>query len=92
MEQVIEISVDALGRIMIPPTLQSRLGLSPGMTLMVEKGGKDQIYLRIQTVPAMLVDKQGMVVVRAQPLSELTHISRQERDRRVFDLLERVNL
>ncbi len=37
MSQVIELSVDDLGRIIIPASLQSRLGLSPGMMLLVEK-------------------------------------------------------
>ena len=37
MNQVIEVSLDNSGHILIPSTLQSRLGLLPEMTLLVEK-------------------------------------------------------
>jgi bifunctional DNA-binding transcriptional regulator/antitoxin component of YhaV-PrlF toxin-antitoxin module len=38
MSQVIKISLDDMGRILIPAAVQSRLGLSPGMSLVVEEG------------------------------------------------------
>ncbi|TEU10815.1 MAG: AbrB/MazE/SpoVT family DNA-binding domain-containing protein [Anaerolineales bacterium] len=92
MNQVIEVSLDDLGRILIPAALQSHLGLSPGMTLVVEKGDKGGVRLRLQSEPPMLVDRGGVLVVRAEPLSDLDNITRHERDRRVFDLLQRVGL
>lgn len=92
MSQVIEVSLDDLGRILIPAALRSHLGLSPGMTLVVEKGDKGDVRLRLQSEPPMLVDRGGVLVVRAEPLSELDNITRHERDRRVFDLLQRVGL
>jgi len=81
MNQVIEVSLDDLGRILIPAALRSRLGLSPGMTLVVEKGDKGGVRLRPQSEPPMLVDKGGVLVVRAEPLSDLTNVTRHERDR-----------
>ena len=81
MNQVIEVSLDDLGRILIPATLRSRLGLSPGMTLVVEKGDKGGVRLRLQSEPPMLVDKGGVLVVRAEPLSDLANVTRHERDR-----------
>jgi len=92
MNQVIEVSLDDLGRILIPAALRSRLGLSPGMTLVVEKGDQGGVRLRLQSEPPMLVDKGGVLVVRAEPLRDLDNITRHERDRRVFDLLQRVGL
>ncbi len=38
MNRVIQVSVDELGRIVIPATLHEQLHLAPGMTLVVEKG------------------------------------------------------
>lgn len=91
MSEVLEISLDDLGSILIPAALRSRLGLTPGMTLVVEKGGNGGLRLRIQEQLPTLVDKGGVLVVRAEPTGDLTNITRHERDRRVFDLLQRVS-
>jgi hypothetical protein len=39
-----------------------------------------------------LVDKQGVLVVRAQPFGDLSDISRDERNRRVSELLRRTGI
>lgn len=88
----IEVSLDNLGRILIPPAIRSRLGLSPGMILIVEEGDNGGVKLRIQSESPALVDKEGVLVVKAEPLSDLTNITRQERDRRAFDLSQRAGL
>lgn len=90
MNRVIEVSLDDLGRILIPAELRGRLGLSPGMTLIVEKGEKDGVRLRPQSESPELVEKEGVLVVRAEPLGDLANVIRRERDRRVFDLSQRV--
>jgi bifunctional DNA-binding transcriptional regulator/antitoxin component of YhaV-PrlF toxin-antitoxin module len=92
MEQAIRVSLDDLGRILIPAAEQHRLGLSPGMSLVVEKGDEGNMRLRIQSEPPVLVDKAGVLVVQAEPLSDLSNVTRRERDRRVFDLLQRAGL
>lgn len=92
MGQVIEVSLDEQGRIVIPSSLKNRLELLPGVILVVEKGDKDEVYLRVQVKPPTLVDKQGVLVVRAEPFGNLVNITRNERDRRVFELLQRVGL
>jgi bifunctional DNA-binding transcriptional regulator/antitoxin component of YhaV-PrlF toxin-antitoxin module len=92
MSQVIQISVDDKGRILIPEAAQRRLGLSPGMNLVVEKGEQGDVHLCVQSGPPVLVDKAGVLVVRAEPLDDLTNVTRRERDRRLFDLLQRAGL
>jgi bifunctional DNA-binding transcriptional regulator/antitoxin component of YhaV-PrlF toxin-antitoxin module len=87
MSQVIKISLDDMGHILIPAAVQSRLGLSPGMRLVVEEGDQGSVCLRVQSEPPMLVDKAGVLIVRAEPLSDLPDFIRYERNRRVFDLL-----
>jgi len=64
MNQVIEISLDDLGRIVIPAELQSHLGLSPGMTLIVEQGDNDGLRLRLLPESPELIEKGGVLVVR----------------------------
>jgi AbrB family looped-hinge helix DNA binding protein len=92
MNQQIQISLDELGRIFVPASLREKLHLSPGMTLVVEKGDKGGVQLRIATKPTTLVEKDGMLVARVTALGDLTNVTRNERDRHVFDLLQRVGL
>ncbi|MEW6718154.1 MAG: AbrB/MazE/SpoVT family DNA-binding domain-containing protein [Chloroflexota bacterium] len=92
MNQLIQLSLDELGRIFIPAPLRQRLHLSPGMSLVVEKGEQGGVNLRILRQPPVLVEKDGILVARVVPISELSNITRRERDRRVFDLLQRVGL
>lgn len=69
MSEVIQVSLDSQGRIVIPPIFRNRLGLSQGMTLVVEAGEKDELCLRIQQEVPTLVDKQGVLVVKTKGLS-----------------------
>ena len=92
MNQVIEVSLDELGHILIPAAIRNRLGLSPGMTLVVEKGKQGSVSLRIEPELPELVEKEGVLVARVKAFSDLTNITRHERDRRVFDLLQRAGL
>ena len=92
MNEVIQVSLDSQGRIVIPSIFRNCLGLSQRMTLAVEKGEKDELCLRVQEEPPTLVDKQGVLVVKAKPSVDLTNITQQERSRRVSDLVQRVGL
>ena len=92
MTQVFQISLDEVGRILIPASIRERLNLSPGMTLIVEKGEQGGVQLRLQSKPTSLVEKDGLLVARVTALGELVDVTRHERDRRVFDLLQRVGL
>lgn len=92
MNQVIQVSLDELGRILIPAPLRERLHLSPGMTLIVEAGEQGGMRLRIQSEPTTLVEKDGVLVARVVARSDLANVTRQERDQRALDLLQRVSL
>ena len=92
MNQVIQISLDELGRVFIPSPLREQLHLSPGMTLLVEKADQGGVRLRIQSEPPVLILKNGVLVAKVQALTDLIDVARHERDRRVFDLLQRVGL
>jgi len=57
-----------------------------GMTLLLEVGQSDELCLRVQDSSPMLIDKQGILVVRAQSDTDLTNVVREERERRILDL------
>ena len=92
MSQTIQVSLDDQGHILIPAALRRRLGLSPGMTLVVEEAGNRGVRLRVQPETPTVVNKEGVLVVRAEPLSELTGVTQRERDCRISDLIQRVCL
>jgi hypothetical protein len=89
MEQVIEVTLDESGSILIPPAVSGSLGLSPGMTLIVEAADEGGVRLRAQPEAPFLVDKGGVLVVRAQPAGDLADAVQRERNRRALDLMER---
>jgi len=76
----------------IPAALHEQLQLVPGMTLVVQKGGQGNVLLQVQTEPAVLVEKDGLLIARVTALSDLSNITRTVRDQRIFDLLQRVGL
>ena len=88
MSEEIQTSLDSQGRIVIPTAIRNRLGLSKGMTLIVEEGENNEIYLNIQKESPVLVDKKGILVVKSKSKSDLANIVQQERDRRIFDLMK----
>jgi bifunctional DNA-binding transcriptional regulator/antitoxin component of YhaV-PrlF toxin-antitoxin module len=92
MSESIEMSVDNQGCIMVPSEIQDRLGLSPGMTLVVEEGEKGEMCLRVQTELPELVDKRGVLVVKSDATGDLADAVGRERGRRLSDLMQRVDL
>ncbi|MCD6289558.1 MAG: hypothetical protein J7M34_03570 [Anaerolineae bacterium] len=92
MAQIVQVALDELGNILLPASLRERLQLTPGMTLVVEKGENGGLRLRVQRKPTVLVEKDGILVARVTAFSSLSNVTRHERDRRVFDLLQRVGL
>jgi AbrB family looped-hinge helix DNA binding protein len=92
MNGVVEVSVDNQGRIKIPEEVRNRLGLSPGTRLIVEEGERGEICLHFPEAPPVLVEKEGVLVVRATATGDLKDLVRRERDQRLSDLVERTGL
>ena len=88
-ENGIEASIDNRGGILLPQELKNHLGLLPGMTMVVEEDDEERVCLRVRTESPELIDKQGIIVVRAESSEDLTNVTRRTRDRRVSDLLHR---
>lgn len=89
MAQAIEVTIDNHGGIMLPRELKNRLGLLPGMTMVVEQDDAEGVCLRVQAESPQLVDKQGIIVIRAESSEDLTNVIRSTRDQRLSELLNR---
>lgn len=78
-----EVQVDDKGQIRIPSRIRKRLGLEPGMTLIVEQGEAEDVNLRIQPEQPILFYKEGILVARVTPLEDIDieEFVRQERER-----------
>lgn len=87
-----EISIDNQGCIKVPAEVQDRLGLFPGMRLIVEEREKGEVCLRVQKELPELVDKQGVLVVKSQATGDLAEALKDERGRRLSGLIERAGL
>ncbi len=83
MSQSIQVSLDELGHILIPASLRKRLGLKPGMTLIVEDAEQGGVQLRAQDEMPALVEKDGLLVFAGELLGDVTDIVREKRERRI---------
>ena len=92
MSLVIEISLDERGQILIPETVRSQLGLLPGMTFVVESEEKGGVRLRPQPEQPVLVNKDGIWIVRGEILTDMTDIVQRDRERRVTELIRQAGL
>ena len=92
MSQIVEASVDNRGCIRIPAEVRDRMGLSPGMRLIVEEGERGRICLRIPEESPVLVEKEGVLVVRAEGTGDIGDAVRRERGRRLSEIFERTGL
>jgi antitoxin component of MazEF toxin-antitoxin module len=88
MTELAELLIDETGCIRIPPDIQDRLGVEPGTSLVLEEADGGEIRLRAKENLPVLVDKDGILVVRADPLTDLADAVRQDRDSRVSSLME----
>lgn len=91
MSQAIQISLDDWGRILIPDALRNRLGLKPGMTLVVEDAEQGGVQLRVQEKTA-LVEKDGLLVFTGELVGDVTNIVQEARERRTQELVRRSGL
>lgn len=82
MDTSFVVTIDEKGTIRVPDNISAQLGLLPGMSLVVEQDEGNGISLRIDPDEARLVDKEGVLVIDAEPLVDVTqfiHLHRSER-------------
>jgi len=90
MAQRIQITLDDSGRIVIPESLQSKLGLTPGMTLVVERDDLGEVSLRPQPESSELVNKGGVLVARGEVVGDLSSAVKAVRESRLALFLRQV--
>jgi AbrB family looped-hinge helix DNA binding protein len=90
MSDVVHVELDSANRILIPAEIQQRLGLSPGMTLLVEadKGGGVALTIQSEEVPT-LINEGGVLVANVAAVEDLAGFVREERALRALDITER---
>src|SRR5438045_2277848 len=68
-QTMVEVTVAADGTIEIPAAVSKRLGIRPGTRLALDDATRDgSISLRVLPAEAQLIEKEGVWVIRAQPL------------------------
>ena len=92
MSEILQVSLDDKGAILLPERVRERLHLSPGMTLVVEKGEQGGVRLRVEKKPQPVIEMDGILVAQGTALRELGDITRLERERRVLELVQRTGL
>ena len=92
MDQTLEVTVDGRGRIRIPEALRRRLGLTAGMTLVVEETDDDGVILEPEKVHSGLVEENGILVFDARPLGDLDGALELEREKRDQALIRGMDL
>jgi bifunctional DNA-binding transcriptional regulator/antitoxin component of YhaV-PrlF toxin-antitoxin module len=96
MSEMLQVSIDKQGRIVLPQTFQERMGLVQGMTLVVEDGEQGALCLRVQEKASAAapshVEKQGVLVVTSAAQGNLTDITTCEREQRITELVQRTEL
>jgi bifunctional DNA-binding transcriptional regulator/antitoxin component of YhaV-PrlF toxin-antitoxin module len=89
VSETVEVSVDEEGQILIPEPVSARLGLSPGMALLVEQA--DDGCVRLRSSP-LLAYEGGVLVLQSKPVGDLTDVVKRERDARVEELVRQAGL
>ncbi len=84
MLQTVQVSLDERGQIIISEPLRTRLGLMPGMALIVEQEDAHSVRLRPQ-----LIDEGGILVALGEPVGNLLDVVREERERYLAELARR---
>jgi len=92
MRQAIQVFLDNQDHIILSPALTRRLRLRQGATLVVEAGEQGEVWLHPQQEEAILEDKAGVLIVKSQPMRDLTDITRQVRELRLVELLQQVGV
>jgi bifunctional DNA-binding transcriptional regulator/antitoxin component of YhaV-PrlF toxin-antitoxin module len=92
MNQAIQISLDDVGRILIPEALQRRLGLKPGMTLVVEDTEQGGVQLSVQAETSALIEKDGLLVFNGALEGDITHAVERARAQRTDAIIRRSGL
>jgi bifunctional DNA-binding transcriptional regulator/antitoxin component of YhaV-PrlF toxin-antitoxin module len=92
MAKKIVMDLDERGRIHLPSETLDALGLSPGMTLIIEADENGGAWLNVQADEPVLVDKGGVLVIRAEAIGDIDEAIRRDREERIATFVEQSGL
>jgi hypothetical protein len=92
MIHTIEIAVETGGRLVIPGKLWKALKLKPGTVFVAEPTAQDDVRLTPQSEATLLAEEDGLLVATGEATGDQIDFVQQERDRRIFDLIQRSGL
>lgn len=86
MSELLEVTLDEQGRITIPERIRARLGLLPGMTVLLE-AEEDVLHLHPGDRTAHLIEKDGILVATGELEADPTDLIPRLRERRAAYIL-----
>jgi AbrB family looped-hinge helix DNA binding protein len=86
MREVIQVSMDRSGRILLPKVIRTRLGLKPGAKLEVDIHPIDEAQLHLVTRTPVVANKNGVLVVKSETIGNLQDAVEQVREDRLAEL------
>lgn len=102
MKQVCEAEIDATGAIQLPASFLLESGLRPGVKLKVQLDAEGEIHLSPQSVmsedspaeesPIELIEEDGHLFVRGIPHFDINKLIEEEREARMTELMQGINL
>lgn len=87
-----QITLDRSGRVAIPQAIRTRLGLRPGAKLIIEEHDDQTVLLRPMPDQTILVDKDGVLVVRSRATGEVADAQAQAWQARMAELIRKTGL
>jgi AbrB family looped-hinge helix DNA binding protein len=88
MDLKFQTKLDESGRISLPKKIISNLQLRPGTKFEVEeRNGKVTLVPIDNEREALLVEKDGLLVLRAQLTEDITHIIERDREARISKII-----
>jgi hypothetical protein len=92
MTHTIEIAVETGGRLVIPGKLWKTFKLASGTVFIAEPTAQDDVRLTPQSEATLLVEEDGLLVATGEIIGDQIDFVQRERDRRIFDLIQRSGL
>jgi len=86
MREVIQVSMDRSGRILLPKMIRTRLGLKPGAKLDLDLRPADEVRLRPVAKAPVVISKSGVLVVQSEAAGNLQDAVDRAREERLAEL------
>jgi AbrB family looped-hinge helix DNA binding protein len=87
MKEKFKTTIDRFGRVVIPKKVRDDLGLAPNVELEVEEGSNG-IVLHPKIEGSFIINKKGVLVVRAKATEPIEYFLEKDRRNRIKHILK----